>query len=204
MTRVFKALMIWLLLTPAVGWGQTTFNGGLFLGLTSNQIDGDGLGGYNHTGAQLGFFANRDFNETWSARIELQYIWRGSRETVSDTSNFYRTDLHQISVPLIAEYHFTPKISVEAGPSLDINVITTEENIYGDLGPEPPYRPFVLNSILGVNYAITESTIVNFRSHYSLSSVRDVRLIQRPPGVFGDWINGSHTVSLSLAVYFYF
>ncbi|NVK05294.1 MAG: PorT family protein [Flavobacteriia bacterium] len=197
-------ILVWLLLTSSVGWSQTTFNGGFFIGLTSNQIDGDGIGGFDHTGAQGGFFANRDFNDTWSARIELQYIWRGSREKLSDTSSFYRTDLHQISVPIVAEYHFTPKISIEAGPSLDINVITSEEDIYGDLGPDPPYSPFVLNSIIGVNYAITEHTIVNLRSHYSITSIRDVRIVRRAPGLFGDWISGSHTASLTLAVYFYF
>lgn len=197
-------ILVWLLLTSTVGWSQTYFDGGLFVGLTSNQIDGDGIGGFDHTGAQLGFFANRDLGDKWSARIELQYIWRGSREPLSDTSSFYRTDLHQISVPVVAEYHFTPKISVEAGPSLDINVITSEEDIYGDLGPNPPYKPFVLNSIIGVNYAVTERTVINMRSHYSISSIRDVRIIRRQPGLFGDWISGSHTVSLTLAVYFYF
>lgn len=196
--------LIWLLLVSTTSWSQITFDGGMFIGLTSNQIDGDGLGGFDHTGAQLGFFASRKFNDSWSGRLELQYIWRGSREPVSDTSSFYRTDLHQISIPVVAVYHFTPKISVEAGLSGDINVITSEENIYGEFEPNPPYRPVVLNSIIGVNYALTEHTIINLRSHYSLTPVRETRIVMRPPGFFNDWIVGSRTVSLSLALYFYF
>ncbi|NVK27540.1 MAG: PorT family protein [Flavobacteriia bacterium] len=201
MTTRIKVLF-WLLLTSTVGWSQN-FDGGFFAGLTANQIDGDGIGGYDHVGVQFGVFAKRTFSEKWSARLELQYIWRGSREPVSDTSNLYRTDLHQISIPVVAVYHWD-KISVEAGLSGDINIITSEENIYGEFEPDPPYNRFVLNSIIGVNYAVTEKFVLNLRSHYSLTPIRETRIIQRPPGFFNDWISGSHTVTMSLAAYFYF
>ncbi len=180
------------------------FDGGFYAGLTSNQIDGDGLGGFNHTGVTVGFYTERSFGDKWNGRLELAYIWRGSRELESDTSNFYRTDLHQITLPILAEYHFTSKISAEVGLSGDINVIATEENIYGDFEPDPPYADFVLTGLFGVNYAFTESITLNMRTSYSFTELRSTRIIQRPPGVFNDWITGSRAVSLSLAVYFTF
>ncbi len=194
-------LMIWLLVASFVSRSQS-FDGGMYVGLTSNQIDGDGLGGFNHTGVTIGFYTERAFAEKWTGRLELAYIWRGSRELESDTSNFYRTDLHQITLPLLAEYHFTSKISAEIGISGDLNIIATEENIYGDFEPEPPYADASLSGLFGVSYAVTETITIGMRSSYSLTPIRSTRIIQRPPGVFNDWITGSRAVSLSLAVYF--
>lgn len=179
------------------------FTGGFQTGLTANQIDGDGLGGYNHIGGQFGFFANRELTERWSAQLELMYIWRGAKETVSDTSNLYRADLHQISIPLIAQYAYK-RFVFEGGISADINVITSESTLWGSYTPDPPYSPIVANSILGVSYKLRERILLNVRSHYSLSKIKDGRIVYRSPGIFSDWIKGQHSVTLAFAAYFYF
>lgn len=196
------ALLIGLLLVTLTGKSQS-FSGGMYFGLTSNQIDGDGLGGFDHTGALLGVFAERPLSGPWKARLELQYIWRGAREPVSDTSRLYRTDLHQISIPVVLGYDYK-KWDFEAGLSGDINVITRTQDLYGYYDANPPYNTFVLNSVLGVGYRASENWVFRMRQNYSLSAVQDVRIVNRPPGILGDWIKGSHTVTLSLAAYYYF
>lgn len=196
------SILCWLLLVSTTGWSQS-FSGGFQMGITANQIDGDGLGGYDHIGLQAGFFANRPFGDIWSGQLELMYIWRGAREPVSDTSNLFRADLHQISIPVIAQYNYK-KFVFEGGLSADLNIITRVSDLYGPHEPDPPYYPVVLNSILGVSYKVTESTVVNIRSHYSLSRIKDGRIVYRSPGIFNDWIKGQHSVTMALSVYFYF
>lgn len=194
-------ILIGLLLVVTTARSQS-FSGGFQLGVTANQIDGDGLGGYDHIGAQLGFFTHRELSKKWGAQLELMYIWRGSREPVSDTSSLFRADLHQISIPLVAQYTYK-RFLFEGGLSCDINVITRESNAYGSYTPDPPYKPLVLNSILGVSYKLTDKTILSVRSEYSLSRIKDGRLVYRNPGVFNDWIKGQHSVTMAFAIYFY-
>lgn len=195
-------ILIWLLLVSLTARSQY-FSGGFQLGITANQIDGDGLGGYDHIGVQAGFFTNRPLGGKWAGQLELMYIWRGSREPVSDTSSLFKADLHQISIPVIAQYNYK-RFVFEGGLSADINVITKESNLYGDYEPDPPYYPLVLNSILGVSYKLTDATIINLRSHYSLSRIQDGRIVYRGPGLFDDWIKGKHSVTIAMAIYFYF
>lgn len=188
-------IIIWLLLIPAIARSQS-FSGGVIGGMTSNQIDGDGLGGFDHTGIQLGFFASRNFSDHWSGRLELQYIWRGSREPDSDTSSFYRTDLHQISLPLVATYSYR-KLRFDAGVSADLNVIAREENLYGAFESEPPFHALNASGLIGVGYAFNSHFQFNIRYSYSLTPLRDVRIVRRSPGIFGDLITGQRASTVS-------
>lgn len=195
-----RFLLIGLLLLS--GWVEAqSFSGGLTVGLTSNQVDGDGLGGFDHTGAQFGFYTRRDLSEHWSAQLDLIYLWKGAREPLSDTSNNYRADLHTISLPLLAQYH-TGKWRFEAGFALDFTVLTREQDLYGDFESDPAYRRFAMSGAIGLYYHLTPSFAINSRFYYGFTPLRDGRIVRRPTGWGPDLITGQRAVTWAFGLCF--
>ena len=54
------------------------FNAGILLGLSTSQVSGDNLGGFNKAGLILGGFVNRDINSLLSLQIEMMFVQKGS------------------------------------------------------------------------------------------------------------------------------
>ena len=48
-----------------------SFDGGLLAGLTTSQISGDNLGGFNKLGIAIGFFTQRNISEKSKLKFEL-------------------------------------------------------------------------------------------------------------------------------------
>ena len=54
-----------------------SFDGGLLAGLTTSQISGDNLGGFNKLGVAIGFFTQRNISEKSKLKFELSYFQKG-------------------------------------------------------------------------------------------------------------------------------
>ena len=54
------------------------FGGGLILGLSTSQVGGDNLGGFNKAGLLVGAFVNIPISELLSFQMEMTYIQKGS------------------------------------------------------------------------------------------------------------------------------
>jgi len=57
------------------------FEGGVLLGLTASQIDGDNYRGYNKVGLQGGGWVRRMFTYTVGGQMELRYVQKGALKT---------------------------------------------------------------------------------------------------------------------------
>ena len=54
------------------------FGGGIILGLSTSQVGGDDLAGFNKAGVLAGVFANKSISELLSLQMEMNYIQKGS------------------------------------------------------------------------------------------------------------------------------
>ena len=52
------------------------FNGGVFGGLSTSQVSGDNLSGFNKIGPRLGLYINRPI-KWYGVQLELQYLVKG-------------------------------------------------------------------------------------------------------------------------------
>ncbi len=88
---------------------QQAFNAGVALGMTTSQISGDGLGGWDKFGFTGGAYVNAPFNSKNGLRIGLYYSEKGSR-TKRDTLNFntFAYRLNYIEVPMQWSYQNGP------------------------------------------------------------------------------------------------
>lgn len=199
MKKFFIGLTLLLLSTAAF---SQNFGGGLYIGMSTSQIDGDGLRGFDLPGLNIGAFTDINLNSKSKLQLELAFIQKGARELPSDTSNFYRARLNYIEVPLLYIYRWK-KLSIEIGPAFDLLVSSTEEQNGVEFeGIE--FDSFNLVGIFGVQWHFTENWSVDFRSNTSISPIREGRANTGRPFVLQLGGDGQRNIVLSFAVNYRF
>jgi hypothetical protein len=111
-TSVFFTLKITFILIFSILFfnitqAQQRFKGGVVLGLTASQIDGDLSAGYNKLGLTSGFRVNARLKERMDASVEMLFSQRGAQsELIKDEFNpfNYSLTLNYIEVPV--QWHY--------------------------------------------------------------------------------------------------
>ncbi len=152
------------------------FNGGILVGISATQVDGDSYGGFNKAGLILGAFVHRDFKEKIAGQIELKYIGKGS--TNGNPRNYgytflYDLRLHYIEVPVLFQYEVIGNLSLEIGPAFGFLVKSVEKNEQGIMPDSKPFNKFELSGSVGVGYSFFERFKINARFSYSLLPIRE-------------------------------
>lgn len=83
------------------------FKAGIIAGVTASQIDGDASAGYNKVGLQGGFRGIALLRPKQDLSMELLFTQRGARSDNRSTE-FFKTTLNYIEVPLQWHYHDWP------------------------------------------------------------------------------------------------
>ncbi len=197
--RILLSLALVLSLVSA-GVAQN-FGGGYFGGLTASQIDGDNMGGYDLPGVNVGFFTDLDISENSRLQMELAFIQKGSREPISDSSNFIKYRLNYVEIPLLYAYRLND-FSFEAGPALDINVYAKEEGAGRVAQTSRAFNRFSLTAILGVTWHFSESWAINFRSNNSVTPISPPNVLPSENSSIYQRVlgNGWRNVVLSFAI----
>jgi hypothetical protein len=184
------------------------FNGGVYIGGDVSQVDGDNNSGFNKFGYLAGALVGLRVSPHSSFQMEIGYIQKGSRINADSLNmgNTYLMRFHYLEVPLLYQYTFAKRFSVEAGPAMDV-ILGSLEEVNGFESPSRvPLRPVTLAGILGVSGFITNHLKANFRFNYSILSIRDISGLQRiPPSyryIFFEW--GQYNNVLSFSLYWYF
>jgi len=151
------------------------FGGGVILGLSTSQVGGDNLAGFNKAGLLAGAFVNTPISELLSFQMEMTYIQKGSNNPKmndAEHSNYLKEDISSsyIEVPLLLQYHQSNKIKIEGGVQLSYLI----NGYYNDLnGKIPIYsvNPFIkydFGLLLGVHYKYSEKISLNTRVSNSI------------------------------------
>ena len=96
------------------------FGGGLVLGLSSSQVNGDDLGGFNKAGILMGIFTNKLIYSSINFQIEMNFIMKGSDNknmTKIEHKDYNRPDisLSYIEIPLLLQYQQNNLLDIEGG-----------------------------------------------------------------------------------------
>ena len=177
------------------------FNGGLFGGMTSSQIHGDRLSGFDLSGFQGGFFTSIDLSEKSALQLEISFVQKGSREPISDSSIFYKARLNYVAIPLIYRYRFG-KLGFEIGPAFDVLVSSEESDQSGVFESDPAFATYNLSAFFGVNYHFSDEAWVSFRTVNSITPIR-TPAVNRPDA--SRYLEcGQRNISLTLGIYYSF
>ena len=145
------------------------FGGGIILGLSTSQVGGDDLGGFNKAGLLAGVYANKSISPLLSFQMEMTFIQKGSNNPKMNDyehKNVGRPDisLSYIEVPLLLQYKQSEVLEIEGGV-LSAYLI---DGYYNDLTSKMPNEknPFISYDIglfLGLDYKYSDNISVNTR-----------------------------------------
>ena len=201
-----KKILIPILILLSYALPAQRFNGGVILGGIVSQVDGDYYGGYNKLGFLAGGFVNLRVSPHSSFQMEMEYIQKGSRINSDSTNmgNTYLMRFHYLEVPLLYQFTFAKRFSVEAGPAMDVLLGSREESNGMETQSTIPLRNVTLAGIFGVSGFITHHLKVNIRINYSLLSIRQTA--ERYPASYRYilWQEGQFNNLLSLSLLWYF
>jgi opacity protein-like surface antigen len=148
------------------------FHGGVLLGFTASQVDGDSYAGYDKLGLQGGVFIKTSLAKNLDARQEIRYASRGARNPASDdNTGSYFLALHYIDLPVSAAIKIKEYGSFEIGMIPGYLFAVNGEKDNGILVDS--FHKFDLGTLIGIHVNITEKISLNARYSYSIFSIRD-------------------------------
>ena len=156
------------------------FGGGVILGLSTSQVGGDDLGGFNKAGLLAGVFANKAISPLISFQMEMTYIQKGSNNPnmndAEDINKYLKEDIssYYFEVPLLLQYHQSEILKIEGG-LLSAYLI---EGHYNDLNGKIPYtdHPFIkydFGLLIGIDYSFSKKLSLNTRLSNSILPIGD-------------------------------
>lgn len=153
------------------------FSGGVLLGFTASQVDGDSYSGYDKLGLQGGVFVSHELLPYLDARLEIRYASRGARNPASDdNTGSYLLSLHYIDVPVMAALKIKNYGTVDLGLIPGYLFAANGEDDGGKLPDEylVDYHKFDMGLLLGFTIKLIEKASVSIRYSYSIFSIRDL------------------------------
>ena len=156
----------------AVSSKAQSFGGGVSIGLSTSQISGDHLGGFNKIGLISGIYTNLKIKKNLSAQFEINYIEKGSKNPNIQEDNLAEISLSYVEIPISISLQQNKNIKIEAG-ILPAFIIKSEMNdLYSEIPISPKFSSYDFGVFLGLNYPITEKIILNSRISNSIIPIR--------------------------------
>jgi hypothetical protein len=171
-------VMVSILLTLSCSAQESSegFKANALVGISTSQISGDNLSGFNKLGINVGIGIRREVAPKWEACMDIMYIQKGSRKNSRPDKgdlDFYLMALDYVDVPLYMLYK-QDKWQFEIGLSVGYLLSAKEEDQNGPIlrvGRE--YNDLDVGGLLGLSYPLGDKVKLNIRASNSLLAVRE-------------------------------
>ena len=195
--RILAIVLLCGILTTTNSHAQS-FGGGLIAGVSTSQVAGDLLGGFNKIGLLAGAYTNLKVKETISLQFEITYIEKGSRNPkIHEDNTPDEITLSYIEVPLSINLQQKENLGVDVG-ILPAFLINSEMNDYlSDFEADPAFTKYDFGVFAGINYHITDNIILNTRISNSIIPIRP-----HVSGATNGWNKGQYNTVLSFAIHY--
>lgn len=185
------------------------FGGGIILGLSTSQVGGDDLGGFNKAGVLAGFFANKSISELLSFQMEMTYIQKGSNNPdMNDykSKNVGKPDIYldYIEVPILLQYQQNTTLKIEGGIQFANLINGYYNDSYGEI-TNSGTAPFIKKDIgilLGMDYKFSGNLSLNSRISNSIFPIGEEDY--NHPATYNSTRKGKYNSVLSFALHYNF
>ena len=185
------------------------FGGGIILGLSTSQVGGDDLGGFNKAGVLAGFFANKSISELLSFQMEMTYIQKGSNNPdMNDykSKNVGKPDIYldYIEVPILLQYQQNTTLKIEGGIQFANLINGYYNDSYGEI-TNSGTTPFIKKDIgilLGMDYKFSGNLSLNTRISNSIFPIGEEDY--NHPATYNSTRKGKYNSVLSFALHYNF
>jgi hypothetical protein len=173
------------------------FNGGLIAGLSTSQVSGDMLGGFNKLGFLIGGFTKRKINNKLNLQFEITYIEKGSRNPNINKDNIQEISLSYIEIPFGISIKQKNNIDIETGILSGVIIRSKVNDYYGLRDIENDFKKYDFGIFAGINYYLKDNIILNTRISNSVLPIR-------PHASNATWgLNkGQYNTVLSISIYY--
>jgi hypothetical protein len=173
------------------------FNGGLIAGLSTSQVSGDMLGGFNKLGFLIGGFTKRKINNKLNLQFEITYIKKGSRNPNINKDNIQEISLSYIEIPFGISIKQKNNIDIETGILSGVIINSKVNDYYGLRDIENDFKKYDFGIFAGINYYLKDNIILNTRISNSVLPIR-------PHASNATWgLNkGQYNTVLSISIYY--
>ena len=173
------------------------FNGGLIAGLSTSQVSGDMLGGFNKLGFLIGGFTKRKINNKLNIQFEITYIDKGSRNPNINKDNIQEISLSYIEIPFGISIKQKNNIDIETGILSGVIISSKVNDYYGLRDIENDFKKYDFGIFAGINYYLKDNIILNTRISNSVLPIR-------PHASNATWgLNkGQYNTVLSISIYY--
>lgn len=173
-----RILVLILFLLPTLSIGQG-FGGGLYAGISTSQVSGDGIGGFNKVGAWGGAFTDYRFTLRSTLQLEVSFIQKGSRQapTVKNDGILYVHNQNILEIPVLYRWYGIKNMSIEVGLQAGVILQTVERgNVIPTTVNNPLFQPAEFSGAAGLSYYFWKNKIeVNARYSNSILSLKGNR-----------------------------
>ncbi|MDC0303403.1 PorT family protein [Flavobacteriales bacterium] len=157
-----------------MGFGQG-FGGGLYGGISTSQVTGDGIGGFNKAGGWAGAFTDYRFTPRSTLQFELSFIQKGSRQapTVKNNGVLYVNNQNYLELPILYKWYGIKNMSIEMGTQVGYLISAIERNNNGEIPNPIPHKKAEWTVAAGLSYYFWKGKIeVNGRYTNSILSMK--------------------------------
>ncbi len=149
------------------------FQGGVFLGLSTTQVSGDQLAGFNKTGFLAGGLVSTGLGKNFDLALEIMYIEKGSRRKPNhENDSSYLLKLTYFEVPLLLGYTYKKRLKLEAGPSFGKLLSSSESDQNGEIPRQIPFKDMEISINGGISYRLWKGLYVHTRIATSVIPIR--------------------------------
>jgi len=193
----FWSIIIFILISVTAS-GQY-FKGGLMVGITGSQMDGDNLDGFNKFGLSGGVFATRELNYLWGIQAELKFIMKGAAKPATNFDpTIYKMTLFYYELPVLVTLKAAQKVKFESGLAFGY---LTRANLNNEAGMQNVTSQFSntdVSVLAGVYFILNEKLSTNLKYSYSIKRVSNFIGNMTIWGTYGQYNN-----VLDLSLYYF-
>jgi hypothetical protein len=183
------------------------FDLGYFLGPSSSQMSGDGLGGFDKFGGTAGLSLRANISDRSNLLLSMGFISKGSRAPLDTlTRNVFAYRLNYIQIPVTWQIHWNHKIDVHLSPYAAYLVhqsVMSNKYSYtlSEYGGQPAFNDWDFGINAGVGFVLSYNTSLVFEYGQSVVPIRP-NPAQANQFSYYERGNYNSTVSLMLLHYF--
>ena len=150
------------------------FGGGLILGLSTSQVSGDHLGGFNKAGLLVGGYIDLQLSKILKGQLEMTFIQKGSNNPNINENNYSDISLSYVEIPLLLKYQQNSTIAIEGGIETALLILAYDNDIYGQISTNSSreFNTTDISIFIGMDYSINPRLILNSRISNSIIPIR--------------------------------
>ena len=184
------------------------FGGGVIIGISTSQVGGDNLAGFNKAGPIIGIFANRKASNLLELQMEMAYIHKGSNNpnmnnTQHSNSPLPDIFLSYIEIPFLLKYKHNERLEIEGGLQTAYLINGYYRDIYGKIewGGTNPFINYDIGLLLGMSYKYSDRISLNTRISNSIIPIGQEDY-QDAADIYNSSMKGKYNSVLSFTLHY--